>query len=191
MSYLSKQQIEDANEIFDAWCSASWNRSNTKPPDGSVEHWFNPKSGQDRIRKVTDSGKFDIGKGKRKEKVDYIKKISEGVGFLWEIERTTKLASIIVLSQFPRKLYHNDVKAFEYDEQAVALTKKILEENKLKEYKYFEKMFVLLPLLHSESKEDANLSLYHFERIASKMKADPKCFSRCVNMDEFCNYVRH
>ena len=73
----------------------------------------------------------------------------------------------------------------------MAITKQILAEGKLKEYKYFEKMFVLLPLLQSENREDAKLCLHHFERINTKMKSDPKCFSRCVNFEEGCNYVRH
>ena len=170
--------------MFEAWSgSATWNRSHSKPPDGGAALWFDPKASADRIVELTDSDRFG--------KVDYIKQISEGLGALWELDRTSRLATIIVLSQFPRKLFPGGAGAFEYDVQALALTKKILNEGKLKEYKYFEKMFVLLPLLQSEDREDSKLCLYHVERINNKMKADPKCFSRCVNMEEFCFYVQH
>ena len=60
-----------------------------------------------------------------------------------------------MFSQFTRKVYTNDSKAFFYDWKALEITKSIIEKDKLKTYKYFERLFIILPLFHSEDSYDA------------------------------------
>ena len=76
-------------------------------------------------------------------------------GALWDGDKYANLASILLFSQFPRKVFANSAKALEYDDRALCITKSILEKDKLKTYTYFERLFILLPLVYSENFQDA------------------------------------
>ena len=64
------------------------------------------------------------------------------------------LALIIILDQFSRNLFRNSGKAFDQDYKALALCKLSLEKKYLKNYNLDQRMFALLPLVHSEDLGD-------------------------------------
>ena len=70
---------------------------------------------------------------------------------------------------------------------------KIVDGNTLKQYDYFEQLFILLPLEHAEDKDIGNLAVLEAMRIDLKMKADPKCVKRGLNFEHFLNngFVKH
>jgi len=73
----------------------------------------------------------------------------------WMGDRDGKLAVIILCDQFSRNIYRGMAEAFSFDHITLKLTKQIighLEEFKL--YKNFEKLFIVMPLMHSEALED-------------------------------------
>ena len=61
------------------------------------------------------------------------------------------LALIILLDQFSRNLFRGSGKAFEQDEKSKSILLKIIANNFLDEMNESERLFALLPLIHSEN----------------------------------------
>jgi len=66
------------------------------------------------------------------------------------------LALIIVLDQFPRNLFRNNKRAFEQDPKALLICKHAIESNHINQLVGEERLFALLPLIHSENIKDHN-----------------------------------
>ena len=68
------------------------------------------------------------------------------------------LALTIVLDQFPRNLFRNSKRAFEQDSKALLLCKHAIENNYINQLVNEERLFALLPLIHSENIKDHNIA---------------------------------
>ncbi len=68
------------------------------------------------------------------------------------------LALIIVLDQFPRNLFRNNKRAFEQDSKALSICKHAIESNYINQLLDEERLFALLPLIHSENINDHNIA---------------------------------
>ncbi len=75
------------------------------------------------------------------------------------------LALIILLDQFPRNVYRGTPKAFAYDSYALGLTKKLIETGLDESFTYVERLFVYMPLQHSEEVEVQQLSVETFQKL--------------------------
>jgi len=64
------------------------------------------------------------------------------------------LALIILLDQFSRNLFRENGKAFEQDDKSKSVLLKIIENNFLDNMNESERLFALLPLIHSEDISD-------------------------------------
>ena len=64
------------------------------------------------------------------------------------------LALIILLDQFSRNLFRENSKSFEQDEKSRSVLHKILENNFLETMNESERLFALLPFIHSENIND-------------------------------------
>jgi uncharacterized protein (DUF924 family) len=54
-----------------------------------------------------------------------------------------------------RNCYRGSPKAFDLDKISLSISKEIYSNpNVFKDYKYNEQMFILMPFMHSENKED-------------------------------------
>ena len=71
----------------------------------------------------------------------------------WRTSAHGRLAEIIVLDQFSRNIFRNQKEAFSQDLQALTLTKEALKEKAHLELTTKELPFLIMPLMHSESKE--------------------------------------
>jgi uncharacterized protein (DUF924 family) len=69
----------------------------------------------------------------------------------WQDTDRGCLALIILLDQFSRNLFRESEKAFEQDVKARSVLHKIIEHNFLDSMNESEKLFALLPLIHSEN----------------------------------------
>lgn len=83
----------------------------------------------------------------------------------WEEKLDSRLALILVIDQFSRNLFRNDPKSFAHDPRAVALTKQTIAEKKDTALLPFQRTFLYLPLEHSESLDDQNLSVESYQRL--------------------------
>jgi uncharacterized protein (DUF924 family) len=72
----------------------------------------------------------------------------------WQKTGRGCLALIILLDQFSRNLFRESGKAFEQDETARSVLLKIIANNFLDEMHESERLFALLPLIHSENIAD-------------------------------------
>lgn len=77
------------------------------------------------------------------------------------------LALIIIFDQLPRNIFRKKKQAFEYEKFSLPLSKFLINERKDKKYKFFERVFIYLPLQHSEKIEDQNLCVKLFSDLFS------------------------
>ena len=85
----------------------------------------------------------------------------------WQDESKSCLALIILLDQFSRNLFRNDKKAFAQDHKCRLIVNEAIDRGDLEKLGINEKLFFLLPLLHSEEISDHtyvhNLSNVHLK----------------------------
>jgi uncharacterized protein (DUF924 family) len=85
----------------------------------------------------------------------------------WQDDPKSCLALIILLDQFSRNLFRNDKKAFEQDHKCRLIVNEAIDRGDLEKLDIDEKLFFLLPLLHSEEISDHvyvnNLSNVHLK----------------------------
>jgi len=106
---------------------------------------------------------------------DFDQKIKDCFGDLYTQAKLGKLdhwadtpegivALILVLDQFPRNMFRNDAQSYETDGKALALTKLAFEKGYDKLLKNpSHKYFLQMPLMHSETLEDQELSVKLFK----------------------------
>ena len=77
------------------------------------------------------------------------------------------MALIILLDQFSRNLFRNNKKAFEQDHKCRLIVNEAIDRGDLEKLSINERLFFLLPLLHSEEISDHtyvhNLSNFHLK----------------------------
>ena len=85
----------------------------------------------------------------------------------WQDDPKSCLALIILLDQFSRNLFRNHKKAFEQDHKCRLIVNEAIDRGDLEKLDIDEKLFFLLPLLHSEEISDHvyvnNLSNVHLK----------------------------
>lgn len=122
--------MEDrVNQILDFWFK-----------EALPEEWFRKKDSFDnRIKK-----KFfdDYNKATNNEYDD------------WQDKPHSCLALVILLDQFSRNLFRNHKKAFSQDQKCRLIVNESIDKGDLNELNVNEKLFHLLPLLHSEEISD-------------------------------------
>ena len=98
----------------------------------------------------------------------------------WQDELKSCLALIILLDQFSRNLFRNNKKAFEQDHKCRLIVNEAIDKGDLEKLDINEKLFFLLPLLHSEEISDhtyahnlSNVHLKNHPQIAL-IKCSPK-----------------
>ena len=85
----------------------------------------------------------------------------------WQDDPKSCLALIILLDQFSRNLFRNNKKAFEQDHKCRLIVNEAIDRGDLEKLSINERLFFLLPLLHSEEISDHtyvhNLSNFHLK----------------------------
>lgn len=101
---------------------------------------------------------------------------SEGLLVDWRKNIRGRLAEIIVLDQFSRNLWRNDIRTYTQDKMAIVLAQEVVNHKDYNKLSNDEKRFILLPFMHSESlelhdwadkyyKELGDENLMHFEKL--------------------------
>lgn len=80
-------------------------------------------------------------------------KASEGLLVDWRETLNGRLAEVIVLDQFSRNLWRNDIRTYTQDKMAIALAQEALKHPDYPTLDPMKKKFFLLPFMHSESLE--------------------------------------
>ena len=92
----------------------------------------------------------------------------------WQQSPRGLLAMIICLDQFPRNLYRDSARAFEYDPQALSLARQCIAEGAADALRPIERVFVFLPFEHSESLEMQNQSLQYYQSLLDAAATDER-----------------
>lgn len=115
--------------------------------DDVIDFWFKEIDSKQRFMK---SDTFDQEIVRRFSLLHT--KASQCELFEWRTEHKGRLAEIIVLDQFSRNIYRNQVKAFSYDSLALSLAQEAIALGVDQHFDSTEKMFLYMPFMHSESK---------------------------------------
>lgn len=96
----------------------------------------------------------------------------EGLLDGWRKSIYGRLAEIIVLDQFSRNLCRNDAAAFAQDPMALILSQEATIHPDFDQLKMSEKKFLIMPFMHSESKEIHNRAVPLFEALGDAHTLD-------------------
>lgn len=92
----------------------------------------------------------------------------------WKSTSRGLLAFILLTDQFPRNMYRGTSNAFAYDHIALQLCKQALEQGVDQLLRTIERVFVYLPLEHSESIADQERAVQLFKQLASDVPPSQK-----------------
>ena len=90
----------------------------------------------------------------------------------WRTTAPGRLAEIILLDQFPRNVYRNTPQAFAQDPQALVLAQEAVAAGALAQLGLEQRGFLLLPYMHSESRQIQAESVALHQAFASASSCD-------------------
>ena len=121
--------VDDAEGVLAYWFGA-----------GMAERWFKPNPAFDR----------EI----RQRLLPLYRRAAAGELDNWAANAREVVALVILLDQVPRNLYRQDPRAFATDAKALAVAKAAIERGLDRELRQVERVFLYLPLEHSEDLAD-------------------------------------
>jgi len=83
----------------------------------------------------------------------------------WREEAQSALALVILLDQFPRNIFRGDAQTHATDAKAQEVSEHAIERALDRELPAFQRMFLYMPFMHSESVEAQRKSVELFERL--------------------------
>ncbi len=83
----------------------------------------------------------------------------------WREEARSALALVILLDQFPRNIFRGDAQTHATDAKAQEVSEHAIERALDRELSAFQRMFLYMPFMHSESIEAQRRSVELFQRL--------------------------
>ena len=93
---------------------------------------------------------------------------SQGLLVTWRDTIEGRLAEIIVLDQFSRNLWRDDIRTYTQDKMAIVLAQEAVEHPDYDKLSADEKKFILLPFMHSESLELHDWADKHYKELGDQ-----------------------
>ena len=87
---------------------------------------------------------------------------------IWQSSPVGCLALILLLDQFPRNMFRGDAKAFATDTQALKITQRSLAQGFDRELHPVQRLFLYLPLEHSENRDHQAQAVTLFQALADE-----------------------
>lgn len=112
---------------------------------------------------------------------------SQGELSAWRATLRGRLAEIILLDQFSRNLWRGSPQAFAQDGMALVLAQEAVTQQGFADMQEGERNFMLMPLMHSESRAVHTQAVPLFERYASAVTLDFERKHKAV-IDRFGRY---
>ncbi|HZK00045.1 MAG TPA: DUF924 family protein [Tissierellaceae bacterium] len=125
-----------------------------------LEFWFDPKHIPIHFDEVDDFDELI-----REKFLDTWEAGSEGLLVDWRKNIKGRLAEIIVLDQFSRNLFRNDIRTYTQDKMAIALAQEVVTHPEYDSLSVMEKKYILLPFMHSESLKLHDWALKYYEEL--------------------------
>ena len=147
-----------------------------------LDFWFEPEHVELHF---AENDEFD---SKIRERfLDTWKAASEGLLVDWRKSIRGRLAEIIVLDQFSRNLWRNDIKTYTQDKMAIALSQEVVNHPEYDKLTVDEKKYILLPFMHSESTVLHDWAMPYFESMGDEGTLYFEKKHRAI-LDEFGRY---
>lgn len=149
---------------------------------GVLDFWFGRTEtyGQSRAEWFRKDAAFD--ELVRERFLPLVESVSRGGCRDWETFPRGCLALLILLDQFPRNLFRGNGRAFAADAEARRICRHVLENGFDKDFLPVERMFVYLPLEHSESLADQDE--------CHRLMLELKSFPETANLHEWADKHR-
>lgn len=103
-----------------------------------------------------------------------VSKAAAGELDAWRTSASGRLALIILMDQFPRSIYRNTPKAFQFDRIALQICQEGLANGDDQQLRPVQRVFFYMPLEHSENIEHQNLSVKLFEKLSRDIHPEVK-----------------
>lgn len=100
--------------------------------------------------------------------LDTWKAASEGLLSHWRVNIRGRLAEIIILDQFSRNLWRNDIRTYTQDKMAIALAQEVIYSGEYHKLTQDEKKYILLPFMHSESLQLHDWANKYFQELGDE-----------------------
>lgn len=133
-------------------------------PDSVINFWFKELGPDDWFFKPTK--KFD--QLCRRKFLKTYEAVVRGETADWRKTPKGRLAEIIVLDQFSRNMFRGTPQMFKNDALALALSQEAVSLGIDKGFSHWEKVFLYLPYMHSESKKVQRDSIRLFKSLKNK-----------------------
>jgi uncharacterized protein (DUF924 family) len=133
-----RRMTDEVREVLDFWFD-----------EGSKTHWFAPNAA------------FDKAVARRLGALH--ERAATGSVAAWQSSAEGCLALCILLDQAPRQLFRGQARAFATDERALAVAKRALASGFDRELPVDQRLFLYLPLMHSERLADQDRCVALFE----------------------------
>ncbi|USE37098.1 DOPA 4,5-dioxygenase family protein [Endozoicomonas sp. SCSIO W0465] len=92
----------------------------------------------------------------------------------WLTSPKGQLAYIILADQFPRSIYRGTPMILAYDNLSLRVARTAIQSGEDRQLNYYERLFLYLPLVHSESVDDQTLALSLFQKLTEEVPDDLK-----------------
>ena len=144
--------------------------------------WFEPEHAELHFAENDDFDKII-----RATFLETWKRASEGLLVDWRDTVHGRLAEIIVLDQFSRNLWRDDIRTYSQDKMAIALAQELVNHPNYDRLTKDQKRFVLLPFMHSESLELHDWANKYYEELGDENLSYFEKMHRDV-LEEFGRY---
>ncbi|HEY2276602.1 MAG TPA: DUF924 family protein [Steroidobacteraceae bacterium] len=138
------------------------------------EYWFGAERlSAEAIERRKDFW-FGAGTGQHDEEIrsrfgELLEHAAAGRLASWADGPRRRLSLIILLDQFPRNMFRGTARAFDYDEQALALALTGMQSAADGALDFAERLFFYMPLEHAESLEAQDESVAAFRRLLAEV----------------------
>jgi len=163
---------ERIQAILDYWFTPTWDR-NSKTPPSLYPAWWGMKYD-------TESQKMLPMIKEEHEKIDQdikdqfledlkLSEIREESGYFnnWRFDKQGRLALVILQDQMARNIFRKQAEAFSFEKNVLEIVLEVIKDNREdKSYKFYERMFLYLPLEHSENIAHQDLCYEMFEELS-------------------------
>ncbi|WFA08567.1 DUF924 family protein [Tissierella sp. Yu-01] len=147
-----------------------------------LDFWFEPENTKLHF---VENDEFDLII--RERFLDTWMAASEGLLVDWRKTIGGRLAEIIVLDQFSRNLWRNDIKTYTQDKMAIALAQEVVNHPEYETLLPLKRKYVLLPFMHSESTALHDWAMPYFESMGDEQTLYFEKKHRAI-LDKFGRY---
>lgn len=146
---------ERLQAILNYWFTPDWDRTVNLPPI-LFPRWFGLvyEPNKSKLMSISKLEQESIDNEIRSHFLQDLSLIDSCYKDSWRKDPQGLLGMVILKDQMARNIFRKKAEAFAFEEGLVDLTKELIREGKDKKYQFWERIFLYLPLEHSEKIED-------------------------------------